>query len=335
MAIDRSNPNDKYGSVQSQNQVIAIVVDDRDPDESGRFKCRILGDQDDEGLVPDDKLAWYACTGSGTAGMRGHGGFPPPYTVGSRVILPNMDQQGYYIGASAPNTLTDKNYEDRHTEGTSTTREDHFPKGPGDVMTNTLFDGSKHLFELERTTKQALALANQKTTSKRKTTDNQKKGIGSDPTKPSYLDQEPVQWLSDNLNPQTIGTLKESAASMSNPQQFIQSTLGAQMGVLIPNSLDIIEKLKETAASGTNKTAIQSIGGIGNFTGAISGIMSFMKKKAKNKNVDDETINALYELYFEETGLEALDENGEETVLYQAWEILYFARGIAAEIETS
>ena len=64
-------------------------------------------------------------------------------------------------------------------------------------------------------------------------------------------------------------------------------------------------------------------------------IMSFLKKKSKNKNVQDEVVNALYLLYFQETGLQALDENGEETVLYQAWEILYFAREIAEEVATS
>lgn len=328
--VDRSNPSDKYGSVSRQSKVIAVVVDDRDPKESGRFKCRILGDQDDTGKIPDDKLAWYACTSSGSAQMRGYGSFPPQYTVGSRVILENMDQQGFYVMGSAPNTLTDKSKEDRHTESTKTTPEKQF-KIPGVPSWYTLFDGAKHLDELERTTEQALRIANGLTSSLRQNTQNKKKDIGADPTKPAYLGQGPVQWLSDMRAPQTIGTIKAMAGT--NAQQFIQGALGSQLGVMVPKSLEIVESLKKTASQGLNIPGIQAIGGMGNLMGAIQGIMSFLKQQSKNDSEPNEIINELYRIYKEETGLNALDNNGEETELYKAWEILYLAREVQAQLE--
>lgn len=318
------NPSDKEGPLASQIFQYAVVVDDKDPDESGRFKCRILGEQDDQGKIPDDKLPWVTCLTNNQPQLRQVGKFPGGnYAIGSKVMMCNLGQQGWVIMGAVTNQEKEKNKADRHDESTSTS-----PKKIVDALGNVFNNiiGGKGLF-------------NKKTTDKGISPDTQTAyslmngilpsipftGDPIDPikkmakTEAKYDLRGPAKVLEGFLS---FGNVAFNKMDMTNPTKEVAKISQE----LIPGAVSMIEQLKKTAQSGQNILATNSVGGLGNILGAIQGVASMIKKE-KDRNTTQENADLLEEelrrLYKELTKKEPLNEFGKETAQYIKWKQAY------------
>lgn len=315
---DQSNPSEKQGTLSSQMFVTAVVVDNKDPNQTGRVRCRILGEQDDVGKIPDDKLPWYNCITNNQPQVGGIGSFPNGnYEVGSKIIMINMGQQGFFPIGSMPNNETDKSKQDRDMESTSTSKRDKTK-----FKIEKAFEG-KSIIDYSGT-QNAMRMLNNRFNFLHTPNMNPKKAIHMMSGLPQYLGSRSGIKVPTGKPPFTIGSFAHNMGDVTNPQSFIKSKLGSK-GEMIPNALSITETLKKTAAGKFQIPAITSIGGMGNFTGAISGIMSMMKQ-AKSGGQTTEKELTLYEIYFQETQKNALDANKKETPEYKAWLKEYLIR---------
>jgi hypothetical protein len=318
------NPSDKQGPLQSQTFQYAVVVDDKDPDESGRFKCRILGEQDDQGKIPDEKLPWVACLTNNQPQLRQVGKFPAGnYAIGSKVLLFNLGQQGWVIMGSVTNHEKEKNKADRHDESTSTSLK-LVTAVFGNIFTKII--GGKGLFNnktvsegISATTQTAYSLMNGILPSVPFNGDpiNAIKTMAK--TEAKYDLRGASKVLSGFLS---FGNVAFNNMDMTNPTKEVQKISQE----LIPNAVNMIEQLKTTAKSGQNILANLSVGGFGNILGAIQGIASLIKQESNRDNKKDNE-NALEEelrrLYKELTKKEPLNEFGKETAQYIKWKQAY------------
>lgn len=317
MAIDQSNPSEKYGPLASQMFVTAVVVDDKDPSQRGRIKCRILGEQDDVAKIPDDKLPWYQCITNNESQVGGVGRFPNGnYGVGSKVIMINMGQQGFFPIGSMPNNETSKEKQDADMESTSQTKKDKT------IAKKEKSFGGKWHGDLEGTI-QALMMLNNRMPYINVPNKNPKNLIHNMSGVPIYFGSRSGIKVQDGMFPFSFGSFPLNMADVSNPQKYIGTVLG-KPGEMIPNSLSILESLKHTASSGMQVPSIASIGGMGNFLGAIMGILNMFKSAGSKEKSQKEL--TLYEIYKQETGLDALDKDKHETPEYTKWLEEYLIR---------
>lgn len=316
------NPSDDRGSLQYKSKVQAVVVDNKDPNESGRVKCRILGEQDDEANIPDDSLPWYQCMTSNPQ-VRGVGKFPAgDYEVGSKVILESIGQQEFIVVGAIPNNLQEKDVQDRDMESTKSTRRKKLdaPKTPSITK---VFEGD-WLGKLE-STRTALRMMNSKLRTSYQAKENPKEDLHNSSGIPEYLGRRMALKVKDGEYP-TIGTFEHKRADLLNAQKYIMDTLGTK-AELIPRSLSILESLKKTARGSQNVPWDKSIGGLQNFISAVKGILDIVSFEKEGRKEKEERELTLYEIYKLETGKNALDENGNETEEYKKWLEDYLARG--------
>lgn len=318
------NPSDKEGPLASQTFQYAVVVDDKDPDESGRFKCRILGEQDDEGKIPDDKLPWVACMTNNQPQLRQVGKFPAGnYAIGSKVVMFNLGQQGWVIMGAVTNHEKPKDKADRHDESTSTTNKRvvdiagniflRIISGKGLFNNKTTSDG------ISPTTQTAYSLMNGILPSIPFTGDPINAIKTQAKTEAKYDLRAAAKVLSGF---QSFGNVAFNKMDMTNPTKEV-ARISQE---LIPNAVSMIEQLKKTAKSGQNVLASNSVGGLGNILGAIQGVASMIKQES-NKNNAQDNANLLEEelrrLYKELTKKEPLNEFGKETAQYIKWKQAY------------
>lgn len=321
--FNQGNPSDKYGSLASQMFVTAIVVDNKDPNETGRIKCRIDGEQDDQGKIPDNKLPWYQCVTPNQPQVGGIGSFPAGnYETGSKIIMLNLGQQGYVILGAMPNSLTDKSKQDRDMESTSTSKRAKFvgPKMPAMVKSFLgtwagYVDGTTRANEVRNAIGAGPFL--------HQATQNAKEGIHMLSGIPKYLGGRLGIKIPDGKPPLAIGSFPINLGDVTNPQKYIEKAVGTP-GELIPNALKMVESLKQTAVNKLNIPGVQSIGGIQNLIGAVQGILSLIKEAGGNEKSEKEL--TLYQIYKNETGLDALDKDKNETPEYKIWLEQYLRR---------
>lgn len=305
--------------------VAAIVVDDRDPDKGGRFKCRVLGHQDDEGKIPDSKLAWIQTVMNGGAQSRTVGKFPPAdYLPGSIVSLVSTADQTFKIIGGYTNNETDNTKRDTHpvVEGKELKL-----TIPGGNAYRKLLEG-KGYPEIERTTKAALKIANQKINS-------------------TLLEGSPLESVFKHGKiPDVFGGRLEAkvkageflsaggqkfAGELQNMQKFMETNKIPEM---IPKALSMLESLKQTAKMGKTILPTTSVGGSSNISSALSGIASSVAAENSRDDAADELLallEFLIALYKQITGKDARDQNGNLTVKFLKWKEKY----LAGEILTS
>jgi len=321
------NPSDKEGPLASQTFQYGLVIDDKDPDETGRFKVRILGEQDDKGKIPDEKLPWIACLTNNQPQLRQVGKFPAGnYAIGSKVVLFNLGQQGWVIMGAVTNHEKEKNKGDRHSESSSTsplkilTAVGHtFLKGP--VAGKGLFNNKTVAEGISATTEIAESITNGKLPALFDSfTGNPIDDIRKvAKTEAKYDLRGPAKVLEGFLS---FGNVAFNKMDMTNPTKEVAKISQE----LIPNAVNMIEQLKKTAQSGQNILATNSVGGLGNILGAIQGIASMIKKE-QDRNTTQENADLLEEelrrLYKALTKKEPLNEFGKETAQYIKWKQAY------------
>jgi hypothetical protein len=320
---DRNNPSDASGNFQSQSNLIGTVVDIKDPEKRGRVRVRTA--EDDQQKIPDDKLPWRQCL-SQSAQLRGIGKFPHHnYLCGTKVMLTSLGGQGFIVTGSVGNNEKDKRNQDSTSEtdnaGTPFKR---FPI-PKTPWVEKLIDG-KWIGELKGT-KDAYGLLNFLAGANYQPDQSIRKTVQDLSGIPNYLGQRLGNKPND-LNVPSFGSFPINLGNVANPQQYINQILGGK--TLIPNATNILESLKKAAESGNPIAAMEAIGGIGNFLGAIKGILSQVKSASKNNDNNNPTILTLYQIYKQETNKDALDQNGNETEEYKKWLDEYLMRGIEA-----
>ena len=314
---DSFNLSDLYQGHGAFTQ--AVVISCKDPKKQGRVLCRILGTQDDQGKIPDQKLAWIPAAQAGAA-FRGVGEFPPNLRVGSKVILGAIGgQQNQCIIGCLPNQADQKQQRDQHP----------FVTGENPDLYNALGNTAE-----KRITGSLTSPAGQK-----RTTEQAYKGLGGlfGEAIAIFTGNNPLSAIIKTAKIPDIygGRLAAKAADLIstgsfkyagdllNAQTFMKS-VGSQE--LIPNAVSMLESLKATATSGLKIPPIQAVGGLQNILGAISGIAALVKQeqdrddKKDEKQAQEEFLRMLYKQI---TGKEPLDEFGKETVKYIKWKQAY------------
>lgn len=318
------NPSDKEGPLQSQTFQYGLVIDDKDPDETGRFKVRILGEQDDKGKIPDEKLPWVACLTNNQPQLRQVGKFPAGnYAIGSKVVLFNLGQQGWVIMGSVSNHEKEKNKADRHSESTSTSPLkliDVFKKAP--VAGKGLFNNKTVSEGIAATTEIAESITNGRLPALFDAFVGNPIDdiIKTAKTEAKYDLRSITKVLPGEF--QSFANFAFNKMDMTNPTKEVQRISQE----LIPNAVGMIEQLKTTAKSGQNILANLSVGGFGNILGAIQGIASLIQQESKRDNKkDNENLleEELRRLYKELTKKEPLNEFGKETAQYIKWKQAY------------
>lgn len=278
MSYTKHNPSDIDGVTRSQDTVIAVVVDDRDPNETGRLKCRILGEQDDM-QVSDDQLPWYPILSSGTSQLAGVGKFPASagYLPGTRIVLKNLGQQGFVVQGSIQSSRTAKGKEDRHPESTSGT--------PVSVrgakkMHQHIVDGNKAVHEIGKTTQEAMKALNGELRMEWERVGGEKRLqeiLNEAQTSVDYAKRALIRAQKGQSPMPISGNAWDFAM---NAQSFVKSIPN---GELIKGSADMLQQLKDTAQQGLNIPQLESIGGISKLMAALQSILAFVKKHKPQK----------------------------------------------------
>jgi hypothetical protein len=328
--MSTQNPSDKDGSVQSQLLQLCTVIDDCDPEQGGRVKLRVLGEQDDQGKVPDNKCSWVQCVTNNKAQLRHSGSFPPQYKIGSKVLAINLGQQGLFVLGSVPNGEKDDSSSDIHPAARGKrkkvnnggTRDGNVARqstagSPLSGLHNLLQVGEGKLPSTETAINGFL--------------NNRIKNIPfigdilQDIVKKAQTESKYNKRPGAKVNEgefKSFANFAFNQMDMTNPTKEVQR-LSQE---LIPNAVSMIEQLKKTAQSGQNILASNSVGGLGNILGAIQGIASMIKKE-QNRNDQQDNQNNLEEelrrIYKELTGKEPLDQFGKETAQYIKWKEAY------------
>ena len=316
---DGNNPSNKTGPIQSNFVVQALVVDDKDPEEMGRFKCRILGEQDDTGQIPDEQLQWISCIQPGSGQIRQVGSWPPgKYMKGSRVTLLNMGAQGWSVlGAISNDGVNKDNQKDIKRQDIHHTATSHSKLPVGREVPDIIIKGKRFRDLLPKT---------------------QELNGNFDSTIQGFIGQDPIQRIL-NLYPtpdiygarrqvkvpeglfKSIG-VEKYIGQVGNAQQFMQQVASQE---LIPNALGMLEQLKKTATQALNIPMIDSVGGLGNILGALQGIQSAFNstnqgtQQQDQQNLEDE----LRRMYKAITNKDPLDRFGNETLDYKTWKQNY------------
>lgn len=277
---DSNNPSDLTGARASQQFVTAVVVSDKDPTQTGRFRCRFIGEQDDK-KVSDEQLPWYSCITNGQAQLKGIGESPSgSYLPGSRVILLNLGQQQWAIVGAISNSQEGQGKEDRHPESTKGTP---VRVNDGQNAYRKWFKGSIHPSKYPRTTEDALGLLNSTIQAfvPRIGEQQRKEEINNQAKRPKYMGGDARAKHQPNDPGETIGT--EIWNKLRNAQKQVQSKANAE---LIKQAVDMMEKLKKAAQGGNNIRMPNSVGGMGNIIAGLNSINAWYKKHTENQECD-------------------------------------------------
>ena len=281
MAYDnKSNPSDIDGSSRSQSVVIGVVVDDKDPTESGRFRMRIVGEQDDS-KVSDQDLPWYPTLTNGQPQLKGIGSHPAgAYLPGSRVAMLNLGQQGFVILGSLTNSQEQEGKQDRNPEATKSTP---LVVNDGERVADSWFQGGQHPSNYPRDTKTAMGLLNSTMNAffkKANTEENRKEQINNQAPSKQYGNRKKFRWQKGSPGNTIADQLWNKTR---NAQKQVKGKQGAE---LIKQAVDMMEKLKKSAESGSNFKMTDSVGGFGNIISGLQSIAKYYKEHASPLNCD-------------------------------------------------
>ena len=265
---DNHNPSDLQ---RQQTGITAVVVDVRDPQERGRIKCRILGEQDS---IRDEDLPWYHCK-TASAQLGGVGIWPNPgYLPGSSVVLTNVGQQGFVVDGAIPNAHKDTNKADSHPASTSTS-ETQIRKGKGPTNRFPLVNGEPWDTAKHVGTKFAKQLLTKEVNNVFERGNPLETILRKAPTLPIYGNRNAIKLPVENPLAKTIGTFK---AEGLNAQQFMKSknVIGP-----IKEAVDKLESLKKI--NGAVPSAIAAIGGFGKYIASLQSMIGFIKNFMQNE----------------------------------------------------
>lgn len=301
-------------------RVTAVVIDDKDPDKKGRFKCRILGHQDDAGKIPDSKLPWIQCVSSGQAQSRTVGMWPPAlYRVGSKVRLEATGQQTYEITGSYTNNEGSEQSRDTHP---GLDNKEMKVTVPGTFNAYRTLISGKAYADVERTTQSALNLVNQKV---------QSTLMEGNPFESIFQHGKIPDAFGGRLKSKVgVGEFlsaggKKFAGDLQNLQKFMDTNKIPEM---IPKALSMLESLKQTAKMGKTILPTTSVGGSSNISSALAGIASSVAAENARDDAADELLallEFLIALYKKITGKDARDQNGNLCVQFLKWKEAYLA----------
>ncbi len=327
MSADNRNPSDIHGPLQYGTLKVCVVTDIDDPLKVGRFQLLDVGKQTEQ-TTPQNKQPWVSCVSSKGAQHRGVGVFPPQeFVTGTRVLVADLGNQNSIILGALPNT---EDKEKRHQDM------NRAAQGPGNTplilllagAINAIFAafGSKYPYNYKGT-KDALGFLLRKLGANWKTGDANQSVLNNSKT-PDYLGSGfGSKIFKKGGGPFGIGPFPFNSGDMTDPVKYIQSKIGTK-GEIIPNALQMSQTLKQIGLKGLNIDSLSSVGGLGNITGALSGISSLIssKSKANTDKEEAEDLEAqLRQLYRELFEKEPLNSQGLETEDYKKWKAEYLS----------
>ena len=285
------NPSDVDGVSRSQSTVFAVVVDDNDPEQTGRLKVRIVGEQDDM-TVSDDQLPWVPVLTSGQAQMGGVGTSPAStgYLKGSRVTMRNLGQQGFLVEGSVQNSEKTPGKEGRNAESTSTSiRSVRSSRGKAHQL---ILDGRKQMNECEPTTEAVMRIYNGlANVDQCRVKEGEKiREVVEEAKTPKYLGERGNTTIGKGKKPMPFSVMPSDKGL--NAQKQVKATPKSE---LIDKAVSMMENLKATAKNKLNPKQPDSVGGMKNISSAMSSIAAFTKKQRDKEHICDLTKEILPE----------------------------------------
>lgn len=327
------NQNDSKGPVQTGQAVWGTVVSRNDPLKRNRFQVRISGDEDDQGMMPDQTgLQWMQCMTPGSPQMRQNGTFPAGYMVGSKVMLQSVGGQSYVIAGAFNNNESNDSTQDVHNQATDTSLTE---------VTNAM--GPIH--PDQRSPKWGEPFGDEGTIVARAYTNltEQTPQFKGDPV-PKIADQAPTpdkygqrRNSKNNKRKNPLGSFKFPTGDAQKVDKEMEAT---QSPELIKNALNMIDNLRKTAEGGQNPKMPESVGGMGNIMGALSMLASLFQQQnnqqqqeQQKKTIIEEELRKIYKKFFPDR--DPLDLFGKETEHYKAWRAEYLQMMGLEEVATS
>lgn len=318
--MSHENPSKVNGTVQSQQICRAYIVDDKDPDEKGRYLCKIHGAQD--GISGDKgKLQWVTPIVNGHAQLRTMGRFPgTTYFPGSEIYLLSLGGDDYTILGSTSNERKEDNTRDFHHNASTGSPTKIKTAGKHNNPYRTFLEGKDIFNELWRTGENALRLVNG-LASQIIQKGNPLDSIWNFGKTPQEYGERWKGKVEQGELP-SIGEIAYNKGDLLNLQKFMQTN---NIPSMIPNALQMIEQLKQTVKQGLNIKMVDSVGGLQNILSALQGIASSSSKSAQSPQQENKKLlkEELYRIYRLETNKEPLDRFGNETLDYKQWETNY------------
>lgn len=316
------NPSLLNGPLQSQHTVLAVIVDNgisgKGP-KDGSCLVRILGEHDNLATQQDQGgLQWVPVEVKGEAQSRTVGRFPGhQYQIGTKVRLSNVGPQGWIITGAMTNNQEDDARRDMHHNAVENS---HTPwsdfGGPENHPYKRLIKGQP-LYKLNPESIEALGVMNGTTPSTLTKGDGVEAAVKKTPTQQKYAKR-----IAPRLAEKEAKVGNEKFDGTENTTKFMQN-LGAEE--VVPNAQKMIEQLKQTAKGALNIPMVDSLGGLGNIMGAISGVLAMLQQIQKGTQEEDkQTLEEhLRQLYRELKKKEPLDIYGKETLDYRKWKKEY------------
>lgn len=324
---DQVGHGDPHPSNDQQRHVVygtCVSVDD--PLQSGRIQVEILGEQ-----MNIKNLPWVQCEYNNEAQIRGIGSFPPKYQVGTKLVLERHGDT-ITVRSSIANTLKDQKKDINAVAASS---------GPKQLQVRvSKIIGCLGSSAFQRHISAGLPGSIWKWSGKEiakkvnETVINQAAHVGDamqscldNSCTPKHLKNIFGQLKFETLNkPFSMGQFPFDA--VNNTAKSALKTLGKN-GNLIDKALEMTQSMQSFAEKGGVVKPMDIIGGVQNFKSAIASVSSLMSSLSSQMGVEKEKDSLdefLYQLYFEETGLQALDERGKETKEFKVWRKNYLAR---------
>lgn len=278
MSRDFQNPNDSSGHLSGQ-EAIAIVVSNKDPDELGRVKIRIIGLQD-QSTVPDEDLPWTTCSYNNEPSMRGMGASSPNYAVGSRVMAKSIGNQGHVVMGSMPNADPDIAKSDVPEDiKSSTPRKIFIRDTKNKTMLEEMLAGEGTEWALEQIAGQKFSSAWEKTSDG----EYYKPSI-TEAKVPDHYKKRKASRSQDKLS---VG-VEQFAGEIRNAQNFIKEKVG-EAGSLIPGALDMINNLYKVTNPRSVPRPTDVLPG-SNLLAALQGIAAFYDANKNNDKEEEELV---------------------------------------------
>lgn len=318
-----TNMND-YGTGTPSGTSLFEVVDNVDPEGTGRIQVRQVGNE--EAMMDPSQLQWIPVSTPFFAQLRGIGMSPPhSYEKGTIVSAFNTGQQGWIAQAAVPNQRTDDQTADTHPESRGQEHKHSDPTGQAKSRVNEDYT-LQSKFPDQDDQPPNVFLARQYHDEGMKTIQHNKGRFKEAADIQQTADRYYRRMQTRNGKvPNSVGAFPFSG-DMESATKFMQ-----QVGSppILDSTFSIIENLQQTARSGQNKDANEAVGGMGNVTAAISAASS-TRQQVQQQNEQNQLLDPfeawLREQYKKQTGKEPVDSKGRETREYTAWKADYIAK---------
>lgn len=300
--------------------------------QDGRVLVRLV-QQEGSSYVPTDQLSWVKVSQPATQGsIRGVGATPGHrLTPGTKVELEFSSQQILQVTNVINNDDEQEDKSDLHPYKKE--KKDHVdPNKEAFEQEFAIWNGSP----LKMNADQARRVNTSPATPKKKK--DPVKAVTNEAENPKRLGGGKGVKSQKEKSPETLGGYAREVGDLLNATKAIKQLLGKK-GEIIPNALKMMESLQQQAKAGSIVNSTSMVGGMGNITGAIMGILQLAKNKKKNtpKKKEDDELDLLElllrQLYRELTNQEPLDDKGEETLEYKNWKVEYL-KALELEQET-